>query len=369
MDSILQSIEDWFRELLVSGIMNNLTNTFDSVNNQVGQIATEVGRTPANFSPAVYNMIRTLSENVIMPIAGLILTFIACYELIQLVISHNNLANFETWIFWKWIFKTFVAVTLITNTMNITMAVFDVAQHVVSQAGGIIGSSTAIDASTLATMQSTLEAMDIGPLLSIFLQSFTADGWKNATARVSASDVKPGDLIFFQGTYDTSGASHVGIVVDPVNKIMIHCGNPIQYEADLLALMDEDAVNDYIAQKEAKETEPTVTEEPTQTEETEPADEPVEPEKKKNSGVLVIVLILALGGAGGYVYFTKVKNKKPMVDNAPDPDADYDDDEDDYLDGLADEVDEILSFDDEDESRVLKVEQSNSDEYESKEDE
>ena len=172
MDSILQSIEDWFRDLLVSGIMNNLTNTFDSVNNQVGQIAAEVGRTPSNFSPAIFNMIRTLSENVIMPIAGLILTFIACYELIQLVISHNNLANFETWIFWKWIFKTFVAVTLITNTMNITMAVFDVAQHVVSQAGGIIGSSTAIDASTLAAMQTTLEAMDIGPLLSIFLQSF-----------------------------------------------------------------------------------------------------------------------------------------------------------------------------------------------------
>ena len=172
MDSILQSIEDWFRELLVSGIMSNLTNTFDTVNAQVGQIATEVGQTPANFSPAVYNMIRTLSENVIMPIAGLILTFIACYELIQLVIGHNNLANFETWIFWKWIFKTFVAVTLITNTMNITMAVFDVAQHVVSQTGGLIGGTTAIDGSTLATMQSNLEAMDIGPLLSILLQSF-----------------------------------------------------------------------------------------------------------------------------------------------------------------------------------------------------
>lgn len=171
MDSILQSIEDWFRRLLVSGIMDNLSNTFESVNNQVGQIATEVGQTPANFSPAVYNMIRTLSENVIMPIAGLILTFIACYELIQLVISHNNLANFETWIFWKWIFKTFVAVTLITNTMNITMAVFDVAQHVVTQAGGIIAGSTAIDDSTLATVQSTLEAMEIGPLLSIFLQT------------------------------------------------------------------------------------------------------------------------------------------------------------------------------------------------------
>ena len=151
--------------------MNNLTNTFDSVNNQVGQIAAEVGQTPSNFSPAIFGMIRTLSENVIMPIAGLILTFIACYELIQLVISHNNLANFETWIFWKWIFKTFIAVTLITNTMNITMAVFDVAQHVVSQAGGIISNSTAVDASTLAAMQTTLEAMDIGPLLSIFLQS------------------------------------------------------------------------------------------------------------------------------------------------------------------------------------------------------
>ena len=172
MDSKLQSIEDWFRELLVSGIMDNISNTFQSVNDQVGAIATEVGTTPANFSPAIYNMITTISENVIMPIAGLILTFIACYELIQLVISHNNLANFETWIFWKWIFKTFVAVMLITNTMNITMAVFDVAQHVITESGGIIAGSTAIDDSTLATMESTLMTMDIGSLLSIFLQSF-----------------------------------------------------------------------------------------------------------------------------------------------------------------------------------------------------
>lgn len=172
MDSIIQAIVDWLKELLVTGIMGNLTNTFDSVNAQVGQIATEVGMTPSAFSPAIFNMIKNLSENVIMPIAGLFLTFIACYELIQLVISHNNLANFETWIFFKWVFKTFVAVTLITNTMNITMAVFDVAQHVVSQAGGIISGSTAIDASTLATMQSNLEAMEVGELLGIFLMSF-----------------------------------------------------------------------------------------------------------------------------------------------------------------------------------------------------
>lgn len=172
MQSIIDSIVEWLTDLLVTGIMSNLTSTFDSVNAQVGQIATEVGMTPSAFSPVIFNMIKNLSENVIMPIAGLLLTFIACYELIQLVISHNNLANFETWIFFKWVFKTFVAVTLITNTMNITMAVFDVAHHVVSQAGGIITGSTAIDASTLATMQSTLEAMDVGELLGIFLMSF-----------------------------------------------------------------------------------------------------------------------------------------------------------------------------------------------------
>ncbi len=172
MDSVLQAIEEWVKELLVSGIMANLNNTFNALNDQVGEIASEVGTTPANFSPQVFNMIRNLSENVIMPIAGILLTFIACYELIQLIISHNNLANFETWIFWKWIFKTFVAVTLITNTMNITMAVFDVAQHVVSSAGGIISGSTSIDASTLSSMQSTIESMEVPELLTIFLQTF-----------------------------------------------------------------------------------------------------------------------------------------------------------------------------------------------------
>ena len=172
MDSILQSITDWLKDLLISGIMDNLTNTFSSVNDQVGQISAEVGQTPDQFMPAVFNMVRNLSENVIMPIAGIILTFIACYELIQLIISYNNLANFETWFIWKWIFKTFVAVELITHTFDFTMAIFDVAQNVVSQSGGLIQGSTAIDASTLATMQSTLEAMELGPLFAVFLQSF-----------------------------------------------------------------------------------------------------------------------------------------------------------------------------------------------------
>lgn len=172
MDFILDKITDWIKDLLVSGIMDNLTGMFDSVNQQVGNIATQVGTTPADFSPGVFEMIKNISESVIIPIAGLILTFIACYELIQMIIDHNNLSNFETWIFFKWIFKTFVAVVLISNTFNITMAVFDVAQHVINSSAGIISSETAIDASALETIQETLMEMDIGPLFGLFLQSF-----------------------------------------------------------------------------------------------------------------------------------------------------------------------------------------------------
>ena len=171
MNSLFDKITDWLKEMLVGGIMDNLSGLFDSVNDQVGEIAGNVGTSPASFSPEVFSLIRNISESVIIPIAGLILTFIACYELIQLIIEHNNLANFETWIFFKWIFKTFVAVMLITNTFNITMAVFDVSQHVVTSAAGIISGSTAVDASALENLEETLMDMDLGPLLGLWLQS------------------------------------------------------------------------------------------------------------------------------------------------------------------------------------------------------
>lgn len=172
MQSILEQITQWLKEMIISGIMGNLSGMFDSVNQQVGQIAGDVGTTPANFSPAVFSMIRNISESVILPIAGMILTFIACYELIQMLIEHNNLANFETWTYFKWVFKTFLAVTLISNTFNITMAVFDVTQQVISRSGGLISGSTAINDATLAAMQATLEGMDLGPLLGLYLQTF-----------------------------------------------------------------------------------------------------------------------------------------------------------------------------------------------------
>ena len=172
MQSILEQITDWLKSMIISGIMGNLSGMFDSVNQQVGQIAGDVGTTPANFSPAVFSMIRNISESVILPIAGMVLTFIACYELIQMLIEHNNLANFETWAFFKWVFKTFLAVTLISNTFNITMAVFDVAQQVISRSGGLISGSTSVSDATLTAMQATLEGMDLGPLLGLYLQTF-----------------------------------------------------------------------------------------------------------------------------------------------------------------------------------------------------
>lgn len=171
MEGILEQITNWLKEMLVGGIMDNLSGMFDSVNQQVGEIAVEVGMTPEAFSPGVFSMIRNVSESVIIPIAGLILTFIACYELIQMIIDHNNLNNFETWIFFKWIFKTFVAVVLITNTFNITMAVFDIANHVIEASGGIIAGDTAMDPGTLDALEETLIEMDVGPLLGLFLQS------------------------------------------------------------------------------------------------------------------------------------------------------------------------------------------------------
>lgn len=184
MESLLEQLTEYLKGILVSGIMDNLTSTFNSLNSKLGEVTSNLAQSPVDFQPSVFNMIRSLSENVIMPIAGIILTFIACYELIQLVIAHNNLANFETWIFFKWVFKTFVAVELITHTFDITMAVFDVAQHVITQSGGIIAGTVTIDASDLANMQTTLEGMELGPLFAIFLQTFVVQFLFNILAMI-----------------------------------------------------------------------------------------------------------------------------------------------------------------------------------------
>ena len=172
MQSIIDSITEWLKELLISGITANLSGMFDTVNSKVGEIAGEVGKTPSAWNGGVFSMIQSLSDNVIIPIAGIILTFVMCYELIQMVIEKNNLHDIETFMFFKWIFKTFVAVLILTNTLNIFTGIFDLSQHVVSNAAGVIITDTNIDITTvIANMEESLKEMELGPLLGLWLQS------------------------------------------------------------------------------------------------------------------------------------------------------------------------------------------------------
>ncbi|OUQ57664.1 hypothetical protein B5E58_08805 [Tyzzerella sp. An114] len=173
MQSILESITKWLKELLITGITGNFSGLFDNVNQKVGEIANDVGRTPSQWNSSIFSMIQSLSENIIIPIAGIILTFIMCYELIQMITEKNNLHDIDTFIFFKWIFKTFVSVIIITNTFNIIMGVFDMAQHVVSQSSEIITSQTSIDISTvISDLETKLEEMELGILIGLWLQSF-----------------------------------------------------------------------------------------------------------------------------------------------------------------------------------------------------
>ncbi|QOV18550.1 hypothetical protein INP51_11080 [Blautia liquoris] len=172
MQSIIDSITEWLKEMLVGGITGNLSGMFDNVNQSVGEIAGEVGKTPSAWNGGVFSMIQSLSDTVIIPIAGIILTFVMCYELIQMVIEKNNLHDIDTFMFFKWIFKTFIAVMIITNTFNIIMGIFDVSQHIVSNAAGVIISDTSIDIATvIADMETRLMEMELGSLLGIWLQS------------------------------------------------------------------------------------------------------------------------------------------------------------------------------------------------------
>lgn len=172
MFGIIDAIENWIRDLLISLITSNLTTLFDDVNSKVGTIATEVGQTPQGWNSSIFQMIRTLSDNVILPIAGLIITFVLCYELITAITEKNNMHDVDTFIFFKYVFKAAIAVYLLSHTFDITMAVFDVAQTVVTQAGGIITNETSIDiATTIAAMETEMEAMSIGGLVQLALET------------------------------------------------------------------------------------------------------------------------------------------------------------------------------------------------------
>ena len=181
MGGLLDKLDEWLRSLLIEGITGNLAGMFQSVNTEVGEIAGEVGRTPQAWNSGVFSILQNLSETVIIPIAGIILTYIMCYELIHMVTEKNNLGDVDTWMFMKWIFKTYCAVLLVTNTWNIVMAVFDVAQHVVDQSAGVIIGDTSIDLnSAIIDMDATLEAMETGVLIGLWFQSLVLGLTMNA---------------------------------------------------------------------------------------------------------------------------------------------------------------------------------------------
>ena len=169
---ILDWLEDWFRGILSDGIIGNLSGLFSTVNDKVGEIAAEVGTTPQGWNSGIFNMIKGLSETVIIPIAGGILALVMCYELIQMVTEKNNMHDIDTFMFFKWVFKTFAAVLLVTNTWNIVMGIFDATQQVVSQSAGVIIGNTSLDInSVISNLEAQFETMSVGGLIGLWFQS------------------------------------------------------------------------------------------------------------------------------------------------------------------------------------------------------
>lgn len=172
MDFIWNKITEWLKEIMIGGIMGNLHGLFDNVNQQVSGIAGQVGTTPQAWNSGIYGMIRSLSDNIILPIAGVILAIVMTLELLQLVLEKNNMQNFETWVFFKWIFKTFCAVLIVTNTWDVIMGIFDAAQSVVRSAAGIIRADTDIDlVQVIGDLEVRLQEMELGALLGLWFQT------------------------------------------------------------------------------------------------------------------------------------------------------------------------------------------------------
>ena len=172
MLNILDTIQEWLKSILIECILGNFSGMFDQINTQVGEVAAEVGQTPAAWNAGVFSMIRNLSDNVVVPVAGLVITFVLTYELITMIIDRNNLHDFDTFTIYKWIFKAFIAVYLVTHTFDITMAIFELGQHIVQQSTGIITGSTSIDfATVLGDVEGQLDAMGIGELIGLLVET------------------------------------------------------------------------------------------------------------------------------------------------------------------------------------------------------
>ena len=172
LDWIIEDIEEWIRDLLKGIVLTNLETMFEDVNEKTADIATQVGQTPSGWNGSIYSFIQTISDTVILPIAGLILTFVLCYELLSMLTEKNNMHEIDTWMFFKYFFKMWIAVYLVSNTWTIAMAVFDVGQSIVNSASGVITNSTTVDwSSQIATMVTNMDSLDIGELATLAVES------------------------------------------------------------------------------------------------------------------------------------------------------------------------------------------------------
>lgn len=172
MEFIWAAIEEWVKSILVGGIVKALAGMFDSVNNQVADISGQIALTPQGWNASIFNMIRSLSDSIILPIAGAILAFVMTLELIQMITDRNNLHDMDTWMFFKWVFKSAAAVLIVSNTWYIVMGIFEASQSVVSNAAGLIQGSTAIDISTVTTdLEARLMEMELGELYGLWIQA------------------------------------------------------------------------------------------------------------------------------------------------------------------------------------------------------
>jgi hypothetical protein len=170
MPSLFDSIALWIKELLVGGIKYNFTEMFRLANKKIDEISSQVGQTPEGWNSGIFSLIRTLSQTIVLPIAGMILTFILCYELIHIIIEKNNMVEFDTFNLFKWIFKTFCAVYILTHTFDIIMFIFSLAQHAVDGSAGIIAGSLDMDIA-LTDLDTQLKAMEIGELIGLYAES------------------------------------------------------------------------------------------------------------------------------------------------------------------------------------------------------
>ena len=169
---ISEIIEEWIKGILIDGITGNLSGLFDNVNAKVGEIAADVGATPQAWNSGIFNMLQNLSETVVLPIAAAILACVMCMELIQMITEKNNMHDFDSSMFFRWIFKSAFAILIVSNTWNIVMGIFDATQSVVNQSAGVIIGETSVDFNSLIPdLESQLEAMSVGGLLGLWFQT------------------------------------------------------------------------------------------------------------------------------------------------------------------------------------------------------